>query len=101
MSMDGVKSALMDILPLIEKSAPAIASAIGTPSTGVVVSLLCDLFGANKNDLTDLVNKVISDPSADKKLVSVQDTFFNNVKGWLSSKPSKAVISLCLEWGDS
>jgi hypothetical protein len=73
-----------DISSAVGKYAPLLGSVISTanPVAGMIVSLIASLFGANKDDPNDLIEKINSDENADKKLkqleIEHQDLLSNN-----------------------
>jgi hypothetical protein len=68
----------------ISKFAPFLGSAISTanPVAGMIVSLIASLFGADKNNPTDIINKINSDSNGAQKLQQLEiehaDVISNN-----------------------
>lgn len=81
---------LKEIAPIILNVAPTIATALGGPLAGGILSVLCETFGVHKKDPEDLVNKVLADvPAAEKKIGALE----NSHKCWL-----KDLMPDELEW---
>lgn len=65
------RTGLENLIGLVGKTAPAIASALGTPLAGVAVDFLVKAFGASSSD--DLVSKITSDPQSVFKLRELEN----------------------------
>lgn len=65
---------LQDISNTVSKYAPLLGSIISTanPLAGMVVSLIASVFGANKDDPNDIINKIGSDENAAIKLKQLE-----------------------------
>lgn len=59
---------------VISKFAPLLGTAVsaGNPVAGVLVSLVGGLFGANKNDASDIISKIMNDKDAETKLKQIE-----------------------------
>ncbi len=69
--MTTIKDVLHEVMPVIEKSAPAIGRIIGGPvglATTFAVSLLAHAFGTHPSDIQNLPTTILNDPTADIKL---------------------------------
>lgn len=95
--MSFLKNALEEVLPIIEKGAPLISTALGQPVAGLAISALAKAFETHDFDLETLVDKIKTATDADDKLSEAQDTFLNKTRLSLNS-PSKMEVSLKLEW---
>lgn len=62
----------MNLNDIVSKSAPLLGSLLGSPLAGIGIGWLSNLFGADPNDVTDLVNKIKNDPEAELKLRGLQ-----------------------------
>ena len=65
---------LKDISNVVSKYAPLLGSIISTanPLAGMVVSLIASVFGANKDDSSDIINKINSNENAAQKLKELE-----------------------------
>jgi hypothetical protein len=91
-----ITDALQDVLPIIEKNAPAIAAAFGTPLAGTAIALLCNIFDSPKSDLPALSQKINEDPQATDKLTTAQVDLIKNAVG--GRRPAKITFSVCLDF---
>lgn len=66
--IDAIGSNFKSLLKLVQPISPIIAAALGGPLSGVAVSLLSNVFGANPKDITDLTTKIQQDPEAPFKI---------------------------------
>ena len=90
---------LKDIIPIIENSAPMIASALGSPMSGVIIKMLCDAFGASPHDLPALISKIQSSDDAPAIFKSLESANSNWISGLLNfQRPNKITISIALDW---
>lgn len=69
--MDGL-TGLTNLSNLIGKSAPLIATMLGSPVAGIGVSWLASLFGGNPKDTQALFDKISADPGAEMKLKALE-----------------------------
>lgn len=53
-------------------AAPTLATALGGPAAGIVVSLLSKAFGLSSNDPTQIANQISLDPDASLKLAQLE-----------------------------
>lgn len=99
------------ILPLIEKSAPVIASAIGGPigsAAGWAIALLAHAFNSDPTDISGLAEKMTSDTDLQSKLADLDSKhgdWLANVFSDIASNPkirmpASAEINLKLNWND-
>ena len=73
------KDLLGDIFPIIEKAAPILATALGSPIAGsasvIALNLLASAFGININDANKLSTAIYADPDAAIKLKEVEEKY--------------------------
>lgn len=97
------KEAFVDILPVIEKAAPIIATAIGSPMAGtasVALSVLAKVFSQQQWDIPGIVHAVTNDPEAESKLRSAQPMFQQHMLDeWRKYLPQK--LTIIAEWDKS
>ena len=75
---------LKAIEPIIFNVAPTIATALGGPLAGGVLSLLCETFGIHTKKPEDLVNKVLENvPDAEKKMQDLEKSHASWIKQML------------------
>lgn len=99
------KELLADAFPVIEKFAPAFASAISGPMVGLAskfaLDLIANAFGIPPADLPALSNAIISDPKAPDCLSELEAKFGDWFKLFKNARmPSKAEFNVKLEWND-
>lgn len=63
------------LLPMIEKAAPYLATAIGGPLAGVATKLIADKFNANPEDPHDIVQKIHADDESHEKLAEAEEGY--------------------------
>jgi len=61
------------LLPLISEFAPALASALGTPLSGIVIGLIGHVFGVESGDVENIAQAIKLDPDAKNKLILLED----------------------------
>ena len=68
------KEMLKDVWPLLEKSAPMIASALGAPSIGLPAMIAINALGSkfNGNNISDSMK---NDPACEDKLCQLENVF--------------------------
>jgi hypothetical protein len=67
-----------EILPILSRFAPSIASAIGGPvglAAGFVLPLLSHAFESHPSDFSELIKKITSDPHACDKLDKLEKEY--------------------------
>jgi hypothetical protein len=73
--MIAVSEVFNDVMPIIRKASPLLAGLIGGPA-GVVLShiipILADAFEAHPDNLKELVDNILKDPDAQKKLCKIE-----------------------------
>jgi hypothetical protein len=73
------KEVLSDVYPIIEKYAPTLATALGSPLSGMAAvfgaNIIANAFGVNVNDVKRLPEIIGSDLDAKEKLCSLEETF--------------------------
>lgn len=98
-----LKDKFKDVLPIISKFAPSIASAIGGPfgmAAGYIIPILANAFGTNPGDINGIVHQLMNDPMAESKLEDLEHEHGD----WLCtltqsvSNLVKANINISLEW---
>lgn len=101
------KELLHDSWPIIEKFAPSVSTALGSPFGGIATKFGLDLLGASFNlntpDITQLGSSILQDPNADIKMGFVESMFvewFKNNSNQIKM-PSKAEINIKLEWSNA
>jgi len=95
------KDILSAVLPVIEKSAPAVASAIGSPIAGIgmnfAMSLLSNVFDVKPTDVHTLPDIMSNDPDVHDKLSQVEEQFKHYFVN-SPQMPSVAEINVKLVW---
>lgn len=63
-----------EITKVVEDAAPVLGAAISAsnPVAGMAISLISQVFGANKNDTDDIFNKIHADPEYKLKLKKIE-----------------------------
>lgn len=61
-----------DILPIVAKSAPILASALGSPVAGLAISVIANAFGVKSDDVSKLSDVLKSDPDTAFKLKQLE-----------------------------
>ena len=93
------KDLLHDVLPVIEKTAPTIATALGSPAAGIAVKVLCDSFGCSNNDIPNLISNIQQDSDANSKITNAEGDYLQKIAGLFASRfPLKASLTINLEW---
>jgi hypothetical protein len=93
--MSFFKAALQDILPIIEKGAPIVASALGSPLAGVAVSALASAFDGDFKDIPGLIEHIKSSADPDGQLQEAQNQYLH----YLTVRPlQNAKITIELQW---
>ena len=99
------KAILGEVFPIIEKSAPIIASILGSPAAGgatsIALNLLGTAFGVNPAHIDDLKSAIMSNPKSDYMIGRLEDMF----SSWIKSNgdmimPRRLEINVKLEWPD-
>lgn len=90
--------------PIIEKTAPVLAGALGSPLAGMganfAISLLSSKFGIKPKDIEDLSHSILNDPNAEDKLTELEETFAH----WFATNtskiplPSNAELNIKVNW---
>lgn len=98
---------LKTALPIIQKSAPFVASMLGSPAAGVgtswAMSLLANAFGIKPAQIEDLSDTICNDPDAHNKLCNLEESFVH----WFAdnAKPTKplsnAEVNIKLSWDNA
>lgn len=98
------KEVLADVFPLIEKFAPTVANALGSPWAGAVsigvLNLLGNAFGVNPADPKNLCTHIQATSDAEGILSQLEFNFAD----WIKSSnvqfkmPNKAELNIKLEW---
>jgi hypothetical protein len=98
------KEILGNAFPIIEKVAPVIASALGSPFNGAAamfgINLLAHAFGINPSNVNELSDAILSHPDSHDKLSRLEDCFaewFENNQQYFKL-PTKAEFNIKLEW---
>lgn len=96
---------LKDVFPLIQKSAPTIASALGSPALGIpamwALSLIGNKFGIDvqHTDPQELVKVMTSDPQCTDKLCQLENHFAEWFKG-SEIKISEAEVNIKIKFSN-
>jgi hypothetical protein len=61
-----------DLIPLVAQYSPMIATALGTPAAGMVVSLIAHAFGCDGKDVKEITSAIHDDPEAGIKIKTLQ-----------------------------
>ena len=68
------------IIAVIEKVAPVLATALGSPIAGIILHIIANVFDANFSDPNDILNKINADPDSALKLKALQYQHEENLK---------------------
>lgn len=68
------KDMLCDVMPIIEKAAPLVASLVSNNKLSILVGLLGLLVNCNPNDHEELVDKLKHDPDLYTKMQNLEST---------------------------
>lgn len=94
------KELLGEAFPIIEKTAPIMASVLGSPIAGTAtlwgLDLLSAAFGINPSDPAKLKEAVLQNPNSYNMLNTLEGYFKSNFPQLKA--PSKAEINLKIEW---
>lgn len=98
-----IKGLFGDAIPIIQKFAPSVASAITSPigfAAGYIIPILASAFGTSSRDLNALAGKIFEDPDAAEKLAAIEHDHGDWLCGILQSVThlSSADIHIKLEW---
>jgi hypothetical protein len=75
------------LLPYLLRSAPLLATALGSPVAGIVTGLVATAFNADPNDIQDVIKKISTDPDSETKLAELENNQGHIIKSLLFSKP--------------
>jgi len=92
---------LSSIAHIIVNESPVIASTLGGPLAGIVMSVITQAFGINSNDPQELVNKITSDvPKAKEILKSLECAHSEVLKKLLppANNLESAEVNIKLYW---
>jgi hypothetical protein len=92
---------LSEIAHILLEASPMIASALGSPLSGIAVSLLSHAFGVDSQNPSDLVSKVMSDvPAATTILQSLEAQHGDIIKKLMNgaNNLASAEINIKLSW---
>lgn len=81
MDYDNFHGTFCDIIPVIQKAAPAIGTLLGSPATGIIIGLFASLVGADACDQHEIAAKMRDDPDLYAKLNKMELTHAE----WLKS----------------
>lgn len=62
----------MNLNDIVSKSAPLLASMLGSPLAGIGASWIANLFGADPKNTQDIIDKITRDPESDLKLKTLE-----------------------------
>lgn len=74
MEFENFKNVFADILPIVYKASPILATYIGSPVTGIILALLGAITGCNPCDHCALAEKMKNDPDLYAKLQQLDNT---------------------------
>lgn len=78
------KEILGEAFPIIQKVAPVIAGAVGSPVAGAAamlgVNLVANAFGISNRDIHKLGDAILSNPDADNRLTELEGSFGHMLK---------------------
>jgi hypothetical protein len=103
--MTNLISIFEQAMPFIQKSAPAVAAALGGPMAATAVSLLSTVFNSDPKNLGDLIGKIITHPESENNLkrcdqhMSACYSLLPEGIYQILNKPTK--FSIDIEWGNS
>lgn len=60
------------ILPIVSKAAPLLGSVLGSPFSGVAISLIAQAFGINPHNIDEVVNAINDSPESNLKLKTLE-----------------------------
>lgn len=92
---------LADIAPILLKSAPTIATALGSPLAGIAMTLVSTMFGTDEKDPNSLIKKVMDDvPTANSIFQELECKHGGVFQKLLNSTDtlSSAEINIKLTW---
>lgn len=93
---------LSDLMPLVIRNAPMLATTLLSPFAGAVTSIFCDAFNTDPAKPEDLIENIKNDPAAEDKLHALEMTHglkFKNMLG--SSNLSNMKITIDLTWNQT
>jgi hypothetical protein len=89
---------LADVMPILLKAAPTIASVVGSPIAGVGINLLENALGVEHGDIAGLVGK-IADPGSEHVLSDLDSQHSSWLTQLLKVKmPSSIEINIKFNW---
>jgi len=100
------KDILGDAFQTIEKFAPTIGHALGSPmagaAAGYLINLVANAFGINPANIRDLAPAILQDSHAGDKLADLEYTFSDWIKNasrnFQLKLPKTADIHIKIEW---
>ena len=101
------KELLGDAFPIIQRIAPAIASALGSPIAGgatlAAVNLLSNAFGISPEKVGNLGDAISNDPKAEITLAALESNFssFFKANNLNIKMPATVEINIKLAWDQS
>jgi hypothetical protein len=75
------------LLPYLLRSAPVLATALGSPVAGIVTGLVATAFNADPKDIEDIVKRVSTDPDSELKLTELENNQGHIIKSLLFARP--------------
>jgi len=95
------KNLLKDAWPIIEKSAPVIASSLQIPYVGTAmaaINVLAKAFGVENFDIPALGKAIVDDPDCENKLCDIENNYGELLKNIITNHfPSEAEINIKLK----
>lgn len=98
-----LKELFSDSLPIIEKFAPSVGTAIGGPvgiAAGYAIPLLASAFGSKPSNIREIASKILTDADAQSKLEEIEHEHGDWICTLTDSlgNLSRAEIHINLEW---
>lgn len=90
---------ISDLVPMIIKDAPLVASSLLSPGAGVVVQLLCNAFQHEKDGIESLPQYIQNDPDSATKLKQFESDNGDALRKMMGCTwPSSIDINIKLTW---
>ena len=87
------------LVPFLVKSAPVLASALGSPAAGMVTGLVANAFNADPANLDDLTRRISTDPECEGKLCQLEKDHGDMVKTLLFARaPAKIDLHIVVNY---
>lgn len=98
-----IKEVFQDVLPIIQRVAPSVASALGGPFTlaaNYILPILSSAFGVNTQEPKDVVQAILSHDGYENTLAKVEEDHCDVLCGLMNSVNhlTQAEINIKLSW---